>query len=443
LSLGDSLEATAKLDTRRRLRPHHRHLRNATVYRSEGEENGPPLASKAGSPRTHVPASCRPFVVVLERTKGELPETHLEFLPLFGRCHILVRGIDLEILGELAPGGFHYGMTCLVEYEPHSLWQETSLTIAAEALKRGIKTEYHIFQHTPTEVRSALKEMGVEVENCERRGIFRIMDTYTSTTPLGESREGRAEPLLSGRTPDARKWARTIRQKMKSGFEEGEKRWLHIDDNEAVLLQFSDEEYIVNGWRTTFVPMAKARELLTLHALVTGVASDSFYRKREALADAIMDFKAIEEGRKLEHYVRLRALRGVKFDSSWRRIELFGKNRVRLSSGKQVFGFHSPESERIFNYLLKSFVTDHLVGRHSTESSGWRSLVEIAQGIGARKTSLYSADGSAFLRELNRQGVIEQKVFHNQRGRGGRVSRTRIAYEKGFVKEYVDRYIQA
>ena len=44
------------------------------------------------------------------------------------------------------------------------------------------------------------------------------------------------------------------------------------------------------------------------------------------------------------------------------------------------------------------------------------------------------------MRELNRKGVIEQKVFHNQRGRGGRVSRTRIAYEKGFVKEYIERY---
>jgi len=381
--------------------------------------------------------------VVLQRTSREdEPETHLEFSPPVPHCHILVQGIDLEILGELAPGGFHYGMTCLVEFEPHSLWQEVSLTITAEALKKGIKTEYHIFQHTPSEVRSALKEMGVDVEKYESRGTFRIMDTYTPTTPLVESREGRAEPLLSGRIPDARKWADTIRRKMKIGFEEDEKRWLHIDDNEAVLLQFSDEEYVVNGWRTTFIPMARARELLTLHALVTGVASDSFYRKREALADAVIDFKVVEEGRKLEHYVRLRALRGVKFDSSWRRIELFGNYMVRLSSGKQVFGFHSPESEKIFNYLLKSFITDHLVEKHSSESSGWRSLVEIAQGIGARKTSLYSADGAAFLRELNRKGVIEQKIFHNQRGRGGRVSRTRIAYEKGFVKESVNRYMQ-
>lgn len=392
----------------------------------------------------HSSSSCLPLLVFLRRSPGDpsAVQSYLGSTIPEVRCHILVKGLDLEILGELAPGAFHYGMTCLVEFEPHSLWQEVSLTITAEALKKGIKTEYHVFQHTPGEVRSALKEMGVDVERYEARGIFRIMDTYTPTTPLLESGEGRAEPLLSGRIPDARKWAETIRQKMRSGFEDEEKRWLHVDDNEAILLQFSDEDYVVNGWRTTFVPMAKARELLILHALATGVASDSFYRKREALADAVIDIKAVEEGRKLEHYVRVRTLRGVKSDSSWRRIELFGNNRVRLSSGRQVFGFQNAESERIFDYLLKSFVTDHFVEQRSTESSGWRSLVEIAQGIGAPTTSLYSTDGSASLKELIRKGVVERKIFHKQRGRGGRVSRLRIAYERGFVKEYVDRYTQ-
>ena len=369
-------------------------------------------------------------------------ETHLESNGSPFRCHLLKQGLDLEILGELAPGAFHYGMTCLVEYEPHSLWYEASLTITAEALRHAVKTEYHVFQHTPNEVRSALKEMGVDLERYERKGSFRIVDTYTPTTPLKGPAEGRADPLLSGKTPDASGWAEAIRAMMKRGFEEEEKRWHHVDDNEAVLLQFSDEDYIVNGYRTTFVPMTKARELLALHALVTGVTSDSFYRKREALSDAVIDIKAVEEGGKLEHYIRLRALRGTKFDSSWRRIELFEKNRVRLSSGRQVFGFTSDESEKVFSYLLKSFIDDHYKEKQAVESSGWRSFVEIAQGIGAPKTSLYSADGTASFRELARKGVIERKILAGQRGRGGRVTRTRIAYQKGFVKEFVDRYMQ-
>ena len=406
------------------------------------DTTSPPAGTPGGSPSFE---SCVPLLIFVRRENTEAPEkalqTYLGTRERIVRCHILSKGVDLEILGELAPGAFHYGMTCLVEFEPHTLWHEMSLTIAAEALKRGIRTEYHVFQYTPQEVRTSLQELGVGVDAFERRGIFRIMDTYTPTTPLKEPSVGRAEPLLSGRIPDARKWAEAIRGRMKTGFEDEEKRWLHIDDNEAVLLQFSDEEYVINGYRTTFVPMTKARDLLVLHALLTGVASDSFYRKRESMVDAVIDIKAVEEGRKLEHYIRIRALRGRKFDSSWRRIELFEQNRVRLSSGRQVFGFENEGSERIFDYLLKSFVDDHIANKEPPDAAGWRSQVEIAEGTGAAKTSLYSAEGQARLRELIRKGVVERRVQSKQRGRGGRVSRFRIAYERAFVKEYVDRYV--
>lgn len=354
----------------------------------------------------------------------------------------MTQGVDLEILGELAPGAFRYGMTCIVEFEAHSLWHETSLTIAAEAINSGVRTEYHVFQHSPEDIRSALKEMGVDVESFERSGRFRIMDAYTPTTPLDAPPEGRVEPFLSGMTPDLERWNRAISEKIRHGFEESEKRWLHIDDNEAILLQYNDEEHVTNGWRTIFLPMAKARQLLTLHAVVTGIASDSFYRKREALADAVIDVRSSEVGGKLEHSIRLRALRGTKFDSRWRRIELFDRGLVRLSSGQRAFGFESEIAERMFDYLLKSFVDDYHKRRYPADSSGWRSLVDVAKGIGAPATSLYSSRSSVSIGELIKRGVAERKVFSKQRGRGGKVARIRLAYQRGFVREYVDKYVQ-
>ena len=130
--------------------------------------------------------------------------------------------IGVDFLEELAPGAFHYGMTCVVEFEPQSLWHEISLTIAAQALRRGTKVEFHVFQRTPTEIRSALKRKGLNLEELEREGLFRVMDSYTPTTPLTGPAEGKTETLLSGRSPDITDWTRAIQQRMKSGFEEEE-----------------------------------------------------------------------------------------------------------------------------------------------------------------------------------------------------------------------------
>jgi hypothetical protein len=43
------------------------------------------------------------------------------------------------LLDELAPGGFFYGGCYIVEFDPDSLWYETSVAMAALALTRGTK----------------------------------------------------------------------------------------------------------------------------------------------------------------------------------------------------------------------------------------------------------------------------------------------------------------
>ncbi len=222
-------------------------------------------------------------------------------------------------------------MVCVVEFEPDSLWHETSLTIAADALERGTKTEFHVFQHTPGEIREALNGIGVDIARHEKEGRFRIMDSYTPTTPLKASAQGK-ESFISGTAPNVSGWSRSIESGFRRGFREEEKEWLHIDDNEGILLQYNKEEKVADGWRTTFLPMAKSRRLLALHALVTETASPSYYRKREANADAVIDFRAREEKGGVRSYVRLRVLRGRKFDSRWRRLELSQEGRVGLAS---------------------------------------------------------------------------------------------------------------
>ena len=340
----------------------------------------------------------------------------------------MAENIGVEILESLAPGSFHYGMTCIVEFEPHSVWHEVSLTLAAQALDQGVKTEYHVFQHTPAEIRRALEQVGVDVEKFEREGLLRVMDSYTPTTPLAGPPSGRMEPLLSGSRPDAEQWAKAIREKMRTGFGQDEKRWLHIDDNEAVLLGYSSAESVLTGWRTTFVPMAKSREMLILHSVSIGMASEAFRQATEAMADAVIDVVRREQDGRLENYIRLRALRGVRFDSSWRRIEVMSTGQVviegpRLEEQRRLAAImftdmvgytamaqrNEAQADELLEEhrgLLRPIFNKH--GGKEINTIGDAFLIEFTSALDAIRCAL---EAQTFLKGLNEGRPDERKIM--------------------------------
>ena len=89
--------------------------------------------------------------------------------------------LKMPLLNDLAPDGFFYGGHYIVEFDPDSLWYETSLTIAALAVKRGIKTQYHVFQHYPSEAMEALSKLGVDPKKSVKDGLLSFWDSYTET----------------------------------------------------------------------------------------------------------------------------------------------------------------------------------------------------------------------------------------------------------------------
>jgi class 3 adenylate cyclase len=250
----------------------------------------------------------------------------------------LPESLKVPLLNELAPDGFFYGGHYVVEFDPDSLWYETSLTIAALALKQGMKTQYHVFQHYPSEAVEAFSKLGVDAKKMQQEGLLSIWDSYTPTveyeTAKKEKRGAGQSTFKStrGKPFDLKKTAVALKKDLKAGYPEKEKRWLHLDDNTAIMLQYVDEEELVDMWRTSGLPhYLRPVECPHFLAYVKGVASDAFYTKYEALCDGIIDVTAKEEGGKIENYLRIRMLRGKVFDSRWHRISLGRNGEVRLS----------------------------------------------------------------------------------------------------------------
>lgn len=227
------------------------------------------------------------------------------------------------------PAGLTFGANYLVEFEPQSLWYETMLTLAAEALAESVRTDLHIFSHIPKEVRDALSRLGVNIANSEESDLFRVIDSFTVTTGIGvaEKKAGKLERYQS-KSIHLSDWSEAAMHEMTDGVPDIEQRRLHLDDNLSVLAQYNDEKALIDYWRTRFVPWSRSLQITVLHSLTTGVHSASFYNQFENLCDGIFDFQSREQEHGMVHYFRVRTIRGSAHDSKWRRLSLSSNGRV-------------------------------------------------------------------------------------------------------------------
>lgn len=94
--------------------------------------------------------------------------------------------------------------------------------------------------------------------------------------------------------------------------------------------------------------------------------------------------------------------------------------------------FAHPMSARAFDFLISAFVQDEFINKLPVERAGWRTLGEVSLKTGITKSLLfgYPSGAGTVLKDLLGAKVAELKVFCGERGRGGEVTRIRIAYEK-------------
>lgn len=69
--------------------------------------------------------------------------------------------------------------------------------------------------------------------------------------------------------------------------------------------------------------------------------------------------------------------------------------------------------------------------------------MEIVKHGKVSKSSVYGTKGrrGRALSELERRGLVETRVFLGERGRGGKILKTRISYDKETIKRHIDQRI--
>ena len=237
----------------------------------------------------------------------------------------------LPIFERVLPDGVEFGTNFVVEFDADSVWYETSLTIAAQALRSGQKTVYHVFDHPPANIEYDLKKLGLDLTKLQGHGLFLMLDSLAVQTG-GLSPVGQEDPIAQSlKIPDLSIAASVAIKKEKEGIPEDQERWLHIDDNTAILTRHNSEINVLDYWRTRVVPFDRPKRNITLYSILNGTVSESFRAQFETINDGIVDLKREDEDGEVTQLIRLRRMRGKRFDSRWQRLNLLETGEVTLA----------------------------------------------------------------------------------------------------------------
>jgi KaiC/GvpD/RAD55 family RecA-like ATPase len=242
--------------------------------------------------------------------------------------------MHIALIEDLLRSPLQPGASLLVQYDPTSAWYQASISIAAEWLRSGGVVSYHVAAQPPENIRSQLKQLGLDVEKLEGDEKLRVFDWYTAT--LGrKSKEKYA--FYSLRAADLSVlFSKYLMASPDSPASydaippQASPDWLRILDDASCLGRFNEEKSWVEFVRTRLVPIASLWKSTGISGVIRGIHSDWAYKNLEAASDGVIDFKLDETGEETKSAIRVRSMRNVGFDSRWHFIKTTENFEVTL-----------------------------------------------------------------------------------------------------------------
>jgi len=237
----------------------------------------------------------------------------------------------ISLIEDLLKAPLQPGKTILVEYDPTSAWYQTSITIAAGWLKAGGVVTYNVASQPPENIRSQLKQLGVDVPGLEANDKLRVFDWYTAT--LGRKSDERYA-FYSLKAADLSVLYSKYMMATDDGVElmhpTPSPDWLRILDDASCLARFNEEKSWVELFRTRMIPISSLWTSTGIGGIIKGVHSDWVYKNLEASCDGVVDLKLDESSEEVKSLIRVRSMRNVGFDAHWHPLRIGENSEVSL-----------------------------------------------------------------------------------------------------------------
>jgi len=113
----------------------------------------------------------------------------------------------------------------------------------------------------------------------------------------------------------------------------------------------------------------------------------------------------------------------------------------KLEAPQSWFETHS--AREVFQHLSKEFLTDYMARGLNLDIAGWRTMMTLATALKIPRSAFYGPGGrdGAVISELDRRGLVERRIFSEERGRGGAITRVRVAFDTPAVRDFLKQTI--
>lgn len=228
-------------------------------------------------------------------------------------------GLKIPILSDILERDIPRRSFLIGLFEPAADWLAFTLTQASAVLLQGNLVVNFVTTSTPpSRIREILQRFTANLEEAQFSNRFFITDMYTWITGQKSEEAESVDSLSIGKMIT------------RSTTQFAARNDFVVTDNTSAFMRYNDERTFML-WFDRLIAGLRQLNGVRLYGFVKRFHSEALYAYLESLADGVIELDYRENAGVLEHFVRIKSMKGMPHPTDWRRLSVNSDGIMQLS----------------------------------------------------------------------------------------------------------------
>ncbi len=228
-------------------------------------------------------------------------------------------GLKIPILSDILECDVPRRSFLIGLFEPAADWLAFALTQASAVLLQGNLVVNFVSTSTPpSKIREILQRFTPNLGEADFLNRFCITDMYTWITGQKSEEAESVDSLSIGKMIT------------RSTTQFAARNDFVVMDNTSAFMRYNDERTFMQ-WFDRLIAGLRQLNGVRLYGFTKRFHSEALYAYLESLADGVIELDYRENAGVLEHFVRVKSMKGMPHASDWRRLTMNPNGSMQLS----------------------------------------------------------------------------------------------------------------